>query len=141
LLRLLPEARRLQRFDKVLDHSILERGVVTSACTNGIHLSGELDDTVSAWWRSPRPGGRVLINSGNIRNPCATASQLILDETVWVINDLAESIVRSDPRYSAYRSILDDPARMEAHAAFRNRVFMEQDRLDFYLNTLRGAGF
>lgn len=56
------------------------------------------------------PGGRVLINSGNIRNPRATASQLILDETVWVINDLAESIVRSDPRYSAYRSILDDPA-------------------------------
>lgn len=87
------------------------------------------------------PAGRVLINSGNIRNPRATASQLILDETVWVINDLAESIVRSDPRYSAYRSILDDPARMEAHAAFRNRVFMEQHRLDFYLNALRGAGF
>jgi hypothetical protein len=50
-------------------------------------------------------------------------------------------IVHADPRYSSYRLLLDDPVRMEAHAAFRNRVFVEPRRLDYYLNTLGGAGF
>jgi hypothetical protein len=34
-------------------------------------------------------------------------------------------------------TLLDDGERMEAHSAFRNRVFVKPRRLDFYLNTLR----
>jgi SAM-dependent methyltransferase len=141
LLRFLSETRRLQRIDEVLDRSLLERGLDVIACTNAVHLYVDLEETASAWARVLRPGGKVFINSGNIRNPRAKPNQWILDETVWVINDLAEGIVRTDPRYSAYRSVLDDGARMEAHIAFRNRVFVEPRRLDFYLNTLRGVGF
>lgn len=141
LLRVLPETRRLQRLDEVLDHSLLERGVDFIACTNAVHLYGDLEDTASAWARVLRPGGKLFINSGNIRNPRAKPNQWILDETVWVVNDLAEGIVRTDPKYAAYRPILDDGPRMEAHVAFRNRVFVEPRRLDFYLNILRGAGF
>jgi len=141
LLRVLPETRRLQRLDEVLDHSLLERGVDSIACTNAVHLYGDLEDTASAWARVLRPGGKLFINSGNIRNPRAKPNQWILDETVWVVNDLAEGIVRTDPKFAAYRPILDDGPRMEAHVAFRNRVFVEPRRLDYYLNILRGAGF
>jgi len=44
----------------------------------------------------------VFINSGNMRNPRAAAEEWILDETVWVINDIAEGLVRSDPKYATY---------------------------------------
>ena len=43
----------------------------------------------------------MLINSGNIRNPRARRSEWILDETVWVVGELAEGLVRTDPAYAA----------------------------------------
>jgi len=141
LLRFLKEQKRLQRINEILDPPLLQRGVDTIACTNAVHLYIDFEETASAWAQVLRPGGKLFINSGNIRNPRAKPNQWILDETVWVVNDLAEGIVRSDPRFAAYRPILDDGERMEAHSAFRNRVFVEPRRLDFYLNALRSAGF
>ena len=73
------------------------------ASTNAIHLYPDLADTVASWLRVLRPGGHVLINSGNIRNPRARRSEWILDETVWVVGEIAEGLVRTDPRYAAYR--------------------------------------
>ena len=104
--------------------------------TNAIHLYPDLADTVASWLRALRPGGHVLVNSGNIRNPRARRSEWILDETVWVVGDLAEGLVRTDPRYAAYRADLDDRERMAAHAAYRDRVFLLPRPLDFYLETL-----
>ena len=75
-----------------------------------------------------RPGGGVFINSGNIRNPRAKPAEWILDETVWVINDLAEGLVRSDPQYVHYREAVDDVERMKAHAEYRDRVFLRRGR-------------
>jgi SAM-dependent methyltransferase len=141
LLHFLKDEKRLQRIDEVLTPSLLERRSDLIACTNAVHLYTNFEETASAWASVLRPGGNLFINSGNIRNPRAKPNQWILDETVWVINDLADGIVRSDPRYVAYRSVLDDGARMEAHSAFRSRVFVEPRRLDFYLNALRSAGF
>jgi SAM-dependent methyltransferase len=141
LLRFLKDEKRLQRIGEVLSPALLQRGIDKIACTNAVHLYTDFEETAAAWASVLRPGGELFINSGNIRNPRAKPNQWILDETVWVINDLAEGIVRSDPRYVAYRSVLDDGERMEAHSAFRNRVFVEPRRLDFYLNTLRSAGF
>ena len=92
LLRYLREERRLQTLDEVLDVE-----VDALACTNAIHLYPDLGDTLGRWMRALRPGGGVFINSGNIRNPRAKPAEWILDETVWVINDLAEGLVRSDP--------------------------------------------
>ena len=95
---------------------------------------------MASWLRALRPGGHVLINSGNIRNPRARRSEWILDETVWVVGDLAEGLVRTDPAYAAYRADLDDAERMKAHAAYRDRVFLRPRPLDFYLETLELAG-
>ena len=91
--------------------------------------------------RALRPGGGVFINSGNIRNPRAKPAEWILDETVWVINDLAEGLVRSDPQYVHYREAVDDVERMKAHAEYRDRVFVAPRPLDSYLEALTDAGF
>ena len=71
LLRFLKDEKRLQRLDEVLGPELVERGVDVIASTNAIHLYPELPDTVASWVRALRPGGHVLINSGNIRNPRA----------------------------------------------------------------------
>ena len=110
------------------------------ASTNAIHLYPDLPDTVATWVRALRPGGHVLINSGNIRNPRARQSEWILDETVWVVGDLAEGLVRTDPAYAAYRGDLENDDRMKAHAAYRDKVFLLPRPLDFYLETLELAG-
>ena len=134
------DEKRLQRLDEVLGDELLDRGVDVIASTNAVHLYPDLSDTVSSWVRALRPGGHVLINSGNIRNPRARSSEWILDETVWVVGDLAEGLVRTDPAYAAYRNDVDNPERMAAHAEFRDKVFRHPRPLDVYLETFELAG-
>jgi SAM-dependent methyltransferase len=140
LLHFLKDEKRLQRLDEVLGPQLVERGVDVIASTNAVHLYPDLPDTVAAWLRALRPGGHVLINSGNIRNPRARSNEWILDETVWVVGDLAEGLVRTEPAYAAYRANLDDSERMAAHAAFRDKVFHLPRPLEFYLETFELAG-
>ncbi len=142
-LRMLPylrDEKRLQRLDEVLGDELLDRGVDVIASTNAVHLYPDLSDTVSSSVRALRPGGHVLINSGNIRNRRARSSEWILDETVWVVGDLAEGLVRTDPAYAAYRNDVDTPERMAAHAEFRDKVFRHPRPLDVYLETFELAG-
>src|ERR687892_193655 len=140
LLRYLKPEKRLQRLDEVLGPQLLERRVDAIVSTNAIHLYPDLADTVASWLRALRPGGHVLINSGNIRNPRARRNEWILDETVRVVGDLAEGLVRNDPCYATYRGDLDDEERMAAHHAYRDRVFLHPRPLDLYLETLELAG-
>jgi SAM-dependent methyltransferase len=140
LLRFIKEEKRLQTLDEVLGPDVLARGVDAIAAVNAIHLYPDLDEVVRAWVRALKPGGRVFINSGNLRNPNAKPGEWILDETVWVINDLAESLVRSDPAYAAYRPVLDDRARLAKHHAHRDRVFMHPRPLEHYTDALTRNG-
>src|SRR5262249_58307961 len=70
----------------------------------------------------------------------AKPSDWILDETVWAIHEIATGLVRNDPRYAAYRPLLDDEARMQAHVAWRDRVFLPVRPLAYYLQCLESAG-
>jgi len=140
LLRFLKDEKRLQRLDEVIGDELSERGVDAIAAVNAIHLYPDLDEVASGWVSALRPGGRVFINSGNLRNPRAAAGEWILDETVWVINDLAEGLVRSQPEYAQYRPVLDDVERMKAHAVQRDRVFLKPRPLDYYTDALTRAG-
>ncbi|HEX6025752.1 MAG TPA: class I SAM-dependent methyltransferase [Solirubrobacter sp.] len=137
LLRFLRDEKRLQRLDEVLP---ADMQVDAIAAVNAIHLYPDLDEVAAAWVRALKPGGRVFINSGNLRNPRAAAGEWILDETVWVINDLAEGLVRSRPEYAKYRPVLDDEERMKAHAAQRDRVFLKPRPLEYYTDGLTRAG-
>jgi len=140
LLRFIREEKRLQSLDEVLDPAIAERGVDAIAVANAIHLYPNLAEVAAAWNDVLRPGGKVFVCSGNLRNPRAASGEWILDETVWVINDIAEGLVRSDPRYAKYRPVLDDAARMQAHAKTRDRVFLKPRTLEQYTSTLAAAG-
>ena len=135
----LKDRKRLQLLDEVLGPEMLARGADAIVSTNAIHLYYDLPDTLESWTRTLRPGGRVFVNSGNIRNPRARPNEWILDETVWVIYEVAEGLVRIDPRYAAYRDTLDDEGRMEAHRAHRDRVFLQPRPLQFYLDALEAA--
>jgi SAM-dependent methyltransferase len=140
LLRFLKDEKRLQTLDEVLGEELLTRGIDVIVAVNAIHLYPDLGDVAGAWVRALRPGGKVFINSGNLRNPRAAAAEWILDETVWVINDIAEAIVRSEPGYAKYRPVLDDNVRMKAHAEQRDRVFLKPRPLEYYTTALEGAG-
>jgi ubiquinone/menaquinone biosynthesis C-methylase UbiE len=141
LLRWLKEQNRLAYVDEVLGPDLVDRGVDAIASTNAIHLYLDLPQTVASWARVLRPGGRVFVQSGNIRNPGAGPREWILDETVWAIHEVATGLVRNDPRYAAYRPLLDDAARMSAHVAYRDRVFLPVRPLDYYVRCLEAAGF
>ena len=140
LLRFIKDEKRLQTLDEVLGPEMLQRGVAAIVAANAIHLYPDLDEVAQAWVRALRPRGRVFVNSGNLRNPRAKPGEWILDETVWVIDDLAESLVRSDPRYESYRAALDDPERMRAHRAHRDRVFLRPRPLAYYTDALTRNG-
>jgi SAM-dependent methyltransferase len=139
-LRFLPDQRRLETLDEVLGEQLLTRGVDVIVAANAIHLYPDLDQVAAAWVRALKPGGKVFINSGNLRNPRAAAGEWILDETVWVINDIAEGIVRSEPEYAKYRPVLDNAERMQAHAQQRDRVFLKPRPLEYYTAALSAAG-
>jgi ubiquinone/menaquinone biosynthesis C-methylase UbiE len=141
LLRWLKEAGRLEYLEEVLGPELVARGVDAIASTNAIHLYLDLPETLASWARVLQPGGRVFVQSGNIRNPQAGSREWILDETVWAIHEVATGLVRNDPRYAAYRPLLDDQARLAAHVAYRDRVFLPVRPLDYYVRCLEGAGF
>jgi SAM-dependent methyltransferase len=134
------ENRRLQTLSEVLGSQLTKRGVDAIAATNAIHLYPDLDDVATAWRKALKPGGRVFINSGNMRNPRAKPGEWILDETVWVINDLAGSLVRSESKYEKYRAALDDVERIAKHHEHRDRVFLRPRPLEFYTETLERNG-
>jgi SAM-dependent methyltransferase len=138
LLRYLDAEKRLQFIDEVLEARV---DVDVLVSTNAIHLYTNLDDTLASWARILRPGGRVLVNSGNVRNPSAGKNEWILDETVYVVHEVAVGIVRTNPRYAAYRAALDDEERLERHLEFRDRVFVPPRTLTFYLDSFERAGF
>ncbi len=140
LIRWLKDRRRLQYVDEVVEPEVMERGFDAIVSTNAIHLYGDLADTLRSWERALKPSGLVFINSGNIRNPQAGPNEWILDETVYVIHEIATGLVRTDPRYSEYRSALDDGERMAKHLAVRDRVFLAPRPVQFYVDELNRAG-
>ena len=140
-IRYLKDQKRLQYLDEVLGDEFLRRGAHVLVSTNAIHLYDDLVNTLRAWGRVLAPGGRVRINSGNIRNPRAAENEWIIDETVYVVHEVATGLVRTEPRYAPYRPVLDEPERMRAYLDYRDRVFLAPRPLETYLNALRESGF
>ncbi len=141
LIRYLKAARRLELVDEVLGRSLLDRGADALVSTNAIHLYYDLPDTLRSWWRVLRPGGRALVQSGNVRLPAPPSGAWIIDETVEAVHRAAVDLVRSDDRFARYRDAVGDDARLSLHAAYRRRVFLPPRPLAFYLNAFREAGF
>jgi hypothetical protein len=137
-LRYLKEERRLQYVDEVVPEGFTADALVS---TNAIHLYDDLENTLRAWTRVLVPGAKVRINSGNLRNPRAGENEWIIDETVYVVHEVASGIVRTDDRYAGYRPVLQDEERMRAHLEYRDRVFLAPRPLEYYVDALQAAGF
>jgi SAM-dependent methyltransferase len=135
------EERRLEYVDEVAGAEHFAGRVDTLVSTNAIHLYGDLESTLAGWARALAPGGTVLINSGNLRNPRAGPNEWIIDETVYVVHEVATGLVRTDPRYEPYRTVLEDEERLAAYLAYRDRVFLAPRPLEYYLDALRATGF
>jgi SAM-dependent methyltransferase len=140
-LRYLKDERRLQYVDEVLGDAFARRPADVLVSTNAIHLYDDLENTLRAWRRVLRPGGLVRINSGNLRNPRARENEWIIDETVYVVHEVAAGLVRTAPRYEPYRAVLEDRERLQAYLDWRDRVFLAPRPVDVYLDALRSAGF
>jgi ubiquinone/menaquinone biosynthesis C-methylase UbiE len=137
-LRYLKDEKRLQFVDEVLGADFSAQVLVS---TNAIHLYDDLDDTLAAWARVLAPGATVHVNSGNMRNPRARENEWIIDETVYVVHEVATGLVRTDSRWAAYRAVLEDDERMRAYLAWRDRVFLAPRPLSVYAEALERAGF
>lgn len=141
LLRSLREEKRLQGLEEALDPPLRQRGVEAIVSTNAVHLYSDLVGTFASWGRVLKTGGRVFIQSGNIRPPLAFHGKWIIDDTVEAVVRAAAQLVREDPRWAPYRAALDDPYTMSGHSALRRRVFPPPRPLDTYADALYTAGF
>jgi ubiquinone/menaquinone biosynthesis C-methylase UbiE len=137
-LRYLKGLGRLEFLDEVLPTGFMADGLVS---TNAIHLYDDLEDTLAAWARVLRPGAKVRINSGNIRNPRAAQGEWIIDDTVFRAHEAAAEIVHTDDRYVPYRAVLESPEPLRAYLDYRDRVFLAPRPLDYYVDALGAAGF
>lgn len=141
LQRWLPEERRLEMLDEVVEESVRDGAVDVLTSTNAVHLYHHLEDTFASWHRVLKPGGQVLLCSGNLRNPARRPGDWIIDETVAEINEIAADIVRDDPDLAEYRDVLDDAERMTAYRRLREKVFVPVRPLDVYVGALERTGF
>ncbi|MBR57055.1 MAG: hypothetical protein CMH54_03255 [Myxococcales bacterium] len=139
LIRYLREERRLQRLDEVLGGGIQRVDAIAS--TNAIHLYYELPATLQSWYDILRPGGRVFVQSGNIRNPDAPEGCWIIDETVEHIHRIAMEIVADTPAFQDYQSALQDSEFMAAHDKLRAKYFLPVRHVDHYKEAFLAAGF
>ena len=134
------EEKRLDRLDEVLAPWLLERGVDVLTSTNAIHLYYGMKATLRSWHDLLRPGGRVLVQSGNIDNPEAPEGSWIIDLTVERLQEPARGLVLTDDRFASFRPSLDDAERNDAYVELRRKFFLPVRPLSFYLDRLEGAG-
>lgn len=137
------DQRRLETLDETLEPALLARGVDAVTSTNAIHLYSRLAETLASWANvmRPRPNSRAFIQSGNIDNPSRPIDEWIIDATVEVIHRVALELVRSDARWSKWRSAIENHDYLTAHDDLRRRIFLPVQPLAYYLEALEAAGF
>lgn len=141
LLNYLEGQRRLQRLDEVLEPALVQRGVDALVSTNAVHLYPDLEDTFQAWARVVRPGGKVFVQSGDIRNPEGKPGEWLISEVVAKVREVAREVAAEDPRYAPYREVLANPERMAAYDALWRKVFLPIRPVSGYREALTRAGF
>jgi ubiquinone/menaquinone biosynthesis C-methylase UbiE len=134
-IRFLKEAKRLEYL-----HEVLPLSADAIVSTNAIHLYYDLPGTLASWARVLKPGGRALVQSGNLRNPAAPSGWRIIDETVEAIHRKAKRIVREEARFAEYRPLLEDLPRLRKYGALRRKYFLPVRPLAHYVDALEAAG-
>jgi SAM-dependent methyltransferase len=141
LIHYLKSERRLQTLDEALGESASSFRADALCSTNAIHLYYGLDRTLASWRDVLRSGGRIFVQSGNIRDPGAAPGTWIIDETVEHIHEAALGLVATEPEYADLRARLKDADYMAAHDTLRKKYFLPVRPLSLYAEAIEGAGF
>ena len=141
LIRYMRDKRRLQFLEEVLDQNFYQRKADGLVSTNAIHLYYQLPDTLRSWKEALRPGARIHIQSGNIRNPEANADAWIIDETVDAIHHAAITLVQEKADYAFLRETIKKTEYMNAHDKLRAKYFLPVRPLSYYLDVFTEAGY
>ena len=141
LIKYFRRERRLQNLRECIDPSIWQRGLDAVVSTNAIHLYYGLEQTIADWFAILKPGGRIYVQSGNIRNPSSPQGSWIIDETVEHIHHAAIDIVQSRSEYANFRTVLGDKAYMDAHNKLRKKYFLPVRDLAYYEDIFTQGGF
>jgi hypothetical protein len=136
----LKSENRLRLLDEVIDPPLRARKLDGLVSTNAVHLYYDLPDTVSSWMKTLRSGAPVFVQSGNIQNPAADENAWIIDDTVEALQGVAMKIVQSDARFTHYREVLTDSARMAKYRDIRQKYFLPVRPLDYYVHVFQRAG-
>ncbi|MFO1534803.1 MAG: class I SAM-dependent methyltransferase, partial [Thermoplasmatota archaeon] len=138
LLEYLPAQGRLQTLQEATPGLPPVDGIV---CANAVHLYPDVAATAQGWHAALRPGGRLHVQSGNIAHAVQGQPAWLIDGTVQAAHDHAVRLVTQEPRWSAYRQVLADRARMARYDELRRRYFLPLRPLEQYEAWLRSAGF
>lgn len=141
LLRYLKDKKRLQYVDEVLGPTLAHGMVDALVSANAVHLYQDLDATLKAWRRILEPGGRIHVQSGNVRTSAGPKHAWIIDDTVHAVHDEALALAREDARFAAWKSAAGDAPRLVQYDHQRRKFFPDVRPLETYLAALEGAGF
>lgn len=140
LLRKSNDALGFQSVDEVANDVIPNFSADVLTSTNAIHLYTGLPETLESWHRVIRPGGLVLISTGDMSNPNRSLSDWRLHDTVSTVNEIALNAVRTDSRFEQYRDKVEDEDLLKAYASLQDYVYPAIKPVDLYLDSLSDAG-
>ncbi len=106
---------------------------------NTVHLVPGIDEVFAGISEALKVGGYFFFQSGNITRHNRPDGALMVDNSVKRVHDIALQIVRTDARFAAYRKDLDE--RISMNESQRKFVFPEPRPIEFYLESLKKAGF
>lgn len=139
LLKRLDDGRRFQSIDEVVGDALLNRGLDVLTSTNAIHLYLDLPGTLESWQRVLRPGGLLLINTGDMDVPNRGRSGWRLHDTITKVNEIAQEVVRVEPIFEKYRQTLENCDVMNSYAELRRSVYPPIKSIEVYLDALSDA--
>jgi len=106
---------------------------------NTFHLVPDINETFKGIADALKDNGTFAFQSGNITSGKRSEGALLVDDSAKRVHDIALDIVRTDPKFAAYKDNLD--VRIKMNESQRKFVFPDPRPIGVYLEALRKAGF
>lgn len=132
-------SKNLQKEYKTLDDIIGTDKADLVICANTVHLIPDIERVFKGIYRSLKPGGFFIFQSGNIESTRRKKEILLIDSTINKIHDIAINTIKSEPKYKEYKKNLI--AKIENSKTQRKFIFPEPRNEDLYYQSLLSLGF
>ncbi len=121
-----------------LNELIGENSVNHIICANTVHLIPNIPETFKGFYDSMKNSGTLVFQSGNITNK-ANGGALKIDDSINQIHDLGLELIKTDDKFKKYKNNLGK--RIKEQYPQRKLVFPDPRPIEYYLNSLKLAGF